>query len=39
MALVFTLAGLIGLLVTVLAFNSRPYRRLSNAYAASGPSS
>lgn len=34
MALVFTLAGLTGLLVTVLAFNSRPYRRLSAAYAA-----
>lgn len=36
MALVFTLSGLIGLLVTVLAFNSRPYRRISAAYAASG---
>jgi DHA3 family multidrug efflux protein-like MFS transporter len=37
MALVFTLAGLTGLLVTVLAFNSRPYRRLSAAYADPGP--
>ena len=37
MALVFTLAGLTGLLVTVLAFNSGPYRRLSAAYAAPPP--
>ncbi len=37
MALVFTLAGLTGLLVTALAFNSRPYRRLSAAYADPGP--
>lgn len=33
-ALVFTLAGIVGVLVTVLAFNSRPYRDLSRAYAA-----
>ena len=33
MALVFTVAGLIGLLVTILAFNSSYYRQLSAAYA------
>jgi MFS transporter, DHA3 family, multidrug efflux protein len=32
-ALVFTVAGLFGLLVTILAFNSRYYRQLSSAYA------
>jgi DHA3 family multidrug efflux protein-like MFS transporter len=32
-ALVFTLSGVIGLLVTILAFNSRYYRQLSEAYA------
>ncbi|MBK8085172.1 MAG: MFS transporter [Devosia sp.] len=32
-ALVFTLAGLLGVAVTVLAFNSRSYRLLSAAYA------
>jgi MFS transporter, DHA3 family, multidrug efflux protein len=32
-ALVFTLAGLIGLLVTILALNSSYYRQLSAAYA------
>jgi len=32
-ALVFTIAGLLGLLVTILAFNSRYYRQLSAAYA------
>lgn len=32
-ALVFTLAGLVGLLVTILAFNSRYYRDLSAVYA------
>jgi DHA3 family multidrug efflux protein-like MFS transporter len=37
MALVFTVAGLIGLVVTVLAFNSRAYRRLSAAYATPTP--
>ncbi|WP_395673051.1 MFS transporter [Phenylobacterium sp.] len=36
-ALVFTLSGVIGLLVTILAFNSKYYRRLSAAYAAAGP--
>ena len=34
MALVFTIAGFVGLLVTILAFNSRYYRDLSAAYAA-----
>ncbi|PXA98911.1 MFS transporter [Nostoc sp. 3335mG] len=33
MALVFTVAGLVGLLVTIIAFNSRYYRQLSAAYA------
>jgi DHA3 family multidrug efflux protein-like MFS transporter len=33
MALVFTVAGLCGVVLTILAFNSRPYRRLSAAYA------
>lgn len=33
MALVFTVAGLIGLLATILAFNSKYYRQLSAAYA------
>ncbi|WP_421950026.1 MFS transporter [Pelagibacterium sp.] len=32
-ALVFTVAGLIGVVVTVLALNSRPYRQLSAFYA------
>ncbi|MCP1208848.1 MFS transporter [Devosia subaequoris] len=32
-ALVFTIAGLVGLLVTIFAFNSRHYRDLSAAYA------
>jgi DHA3 family multidrug efflux protein-like MFS transporter len=32
-ALVFTVAGLIGLVVTILAFNSKYYRQLSAAYA------
>jgi DHA3 family multidrug efflux protein-like MFS transporter len=32
-ALVFTLAGLVGLVVTILAFNSKYYRDLSAAYA------
>ncbi len=36
MALVFTLAGLIGLIVTILAFNSKYYRQLSEAYAKGG---
>jgi DHA3 family multidrug efflux protein-like MFS transporter len=34
MALVFTVAGFIGLVVTIIAFNSRYYRELSAAYAA-----
>ena len=34
-ALVFVLAGLVGLVVTVAALCSRPYRRLSAAYAGS----
>lgn len=34
-ALVFTVAGVIGVLVTILAFNSRAYRRLASAYASS----
>lgn len=33
MALVFTVAGMIGLIVTILAFRSKYYRQLSNAYA------
>ena len=33
MALVFTIAGLVGLIVTIIAFNSRYYRDLSAAYA------
>ncbi|UYO00450.1 MAG: MFS transporter [Devosia sp.] len=33
MALVFTVAGMIGFIVTIIAFNSRYYRDLSAAYA------
>ncbi len=33
MALVFTVAGLCGVILTILAFTSRAYRRLSAAYA------
>jgi len=33
-ALVFTAAGVIGVLATIAAFNSRPYRQLKAAYAA-----
>lgn len=33
MALVFTVAGFIGLVVTIIAFNSKYYRQLSAAYA------
>lgn len=36
-ALVFVLAGLVGLAVTVAALCSRPYRRLSTAYTDSAP--
>ncbi|SFV31673.1 MFS transporter, DHA3 family, multidrug efflux protein [Devosia crocina] len=32
MALVFTIAGFVGLMVTIIAFNSRQYRALSEAY-------
>ncbi len=32
-ALVFTVAGVLGLMVTIIAFNSRYYRQLSAAYA------
>ncbi|WP_395812728.1 MFS transporter [Devosia sp.] len=32
-ALVFTIAGLVGLVVTIIAFNSKYYRHLSAAYA------
>lgn len=35
-ALVFTLAGVVGVVVTVLAFGSKAYRRLSATYATSG---
>jgi DHA3 family multidrug efflux protein-like MFS transporter len=34
MALVFTIAGVVGVIVTIIAFNSRYYRQLSAAYAA-----
>lgn len=37
MALVFTIAGLIGVLVAIVAFNSRAYRQLSTAYAREEP--
>lgn len=37
MALVFTIAGLIGVLVAFLAFSSRAYRQLSAAYAREAP--
>jgi DHA3 family multidrug efflux protein-like MFS transporter len=37
MALVFIVAGVIGLTVTVLALRSRPYRDLSARYAAAPP--
>jgi DHA3 family multidrug efflux protein-like MFS transporter len=37
-ALVFTVAGLVGLLATILAFNSSYYRRLSAVYRDSDPS-
>lgn len=36
-ALVFTVAGVVGLAVTALAFNSRYYRQLSAVYAAAPP--
>jgi DHA3 family multidrug efflux protein-like MFS transporter len=34
MAIVFSVTGLLGVLMTLLAFNSRQYRQLSAAYAA-----
>jgi len=36
-ALVFVISGLLGLLVTLIALRSRPYRQLSDAYAATEP--
>ena len=33
MALVFSVAGVLGVLMTIVAFNSRHYRQLSAAYA------
>ena len=33
MALVFTLAGFIGLVITLIAMNSGPYKRLTKRYA------
>ncbi|MGA0606767.1 MFS transporter [Phenylobacterium sp. VNQ135] len=36
-ALVFTLAGVVGVIVTTIALNSRPYRALSAAYASRAP--
>jgi DHA3 family multidrug efflux protein-like MFS transporter len=33
MALVFTVSGVLGVIMTVIAFNSRQYRQLSEAYA------
>jgi len=36
MAVVFSITGALGVLMTVAAFNSRQYRRLSAAYAAGG---
>ena len=33
-ALVFTIAGLLGIILTLAAFGSRSYRRISAAYAA-----
>jgi DHA3 family multidrug efflux protein-like MFS transporter len=32
MALVFTLTGIIGLCVTLISMNTKPYRLLSNRY-------
>lgn len=37
MALVFTVAGVVGVIVTLLAFGSKAYRQLSAAYAHGGP--
>jgi DHA3 family multidrug efflux protein-like MFS transporter len=38
MALMFIIAGLIGVVVTIVALNSRPYRNLSNHYEKTEPS-
>jgi DHA3 family multidrug efflux protein-like MFS transporter len=37
MALMFIIAGFIGLVVTIIALNSRPYRNLSNHYEQAAP--
>jgi MFS transporter, DHA3 family, multidrug efflux protein len=37
LALIFTLAGVIGFIVTALAWSSRSYRRLHHSFAASAP--
>ncbi|MCY1139193.1 MFS transporter [Actinoplanes sp. Pm04-4] len=37
LALVFMLTGVAGLIITAIALRSRPYRRLSNRYAAAQP--
>jgi DHA3 family multidrug efflux protein-like MFS transporter len=37
MALVFTVAGVVGVIATLVAFNSRSYRELSAAYASARP--
>jgi MFS transporter, DHA3 family, multidrug efflux protein len=37
MALIFIVAGTIGLLITLVALRSRPYRELSSRYAAAPP--
>jgi hypothetical protein len=37
MALMFIGAGLIGLIVTIIALNSRPYRNLTNHYERAAP--
>lgn len=39
MAVVFSIAGVLGALMTITAFRSRAYRTLSAAYAAPGPNS
>ena len=36
MAIVFSITGVLGLIMTVIAFNSRQYRQLSKAYEAGG---
>jgi hypothetical protein len=39
MALMFIGAGFIGLIVTIVALNSHPYRNLSNHYGRAAPES